>query len=136
MKALAKRIARLEAKIYPSAYCLGWQDFMEDIVCHDECLAYIAVRNGKDVGYVMAYVEDGNVYVSDIAILPKHRSSTVTVELLRELRTFADTRICTAECREESYLLVSRRCDVLSLQVVEDYWGTGETAYCVSFKIK
>jgi len=104
----ARALGRLEAKIYPPKFCLGWQDFESDMTeaeARNGNLSFGIFKGSEIVGYTVAYIEDGEIYVSDLAILPNHRADRNLAALLAAFfQAAAEFRLpIKAECRECSY---------------------------------
>jgi N-acetylglutamate synthase-like GNAT family acetyltransferase len=104
----ARALGRLEAEIYPTGFCLGWQDFREDLekAEADGGNFSFGLFEGEDhmVGYLIAYLDEEMIYVSDFAILPDYRAKeTVTALLAEFLRAASEAGLqFYAECREST----------------------------------
>ena len=136
LKQLAKRMGRLETLIYPESFQNGSEDFLSDLREYSDHLAYIHQVDGKDVGYLFAYREGNEIYVSDIAVLPNYRGHTVSEALVREFLTW--TRhgdIIHAECRTFSVGLAKRYSDYLEVVSEESFEDDrGETMFDVVYR--
>lgn len=102
----ARTLGRLEAEVYPPDFCLGWRDFKEDLEEAESCgenYSFGLFHEGRLVGYIVAYVEDGDIFVSDLAILPDYRVGLrrLFVKFLQEV---SKTKLnIVAGCRESSW---------------------------------
>lgn len=106
----AQALGRLEAEIYPPAFCLGWQDFNEDLEqaeYKNKNFSFGSFEGNEIVGYLIAYIQNQEIFVSDLAILPQFRVGRNLVMLLTAfLQAASQTKLpIVAECRENSHNL-------------------------------
>lgn len=103
----ARTLGRLEAEIYPPEFCLGWQDFLEDLQeaeSENGNFSFGLFEEGQMVGYLVAYREDNHIFVSDLAILPFYRVKSLVALLSSFFNAASKTKLLiNADCRENSY---------------------------------
>jgi hypothetical protein len=112
----ARDLGRLEAEIYPSQFCLGWQDFEEDLKSAESegrNFSFGLFKGSELVGYITAYRVRNRIFVSDFAFLPNFRVGRMIWVLLVKFLQAASTVMLPiyAECRKESFRLCTRHPD-------------------------
>lgn len=81
----ARALGRLEAEIYPPGFCLGWRDFKEDLEDAEtdgSNFSFGLFEESEMVGYLVAYGDGCQIYISDIAILPYNRAGDSAAQLV------------------------------------------------------
>lgn len=104
----ALALGRLEANVYPPFLCLGWQDFKEDLEqaeAKKENFSFGLFQGEEIVGYLVAYVEDGEIFVSDLAVLPSYRvAKNLAALLMAFFQAVSPLGLpIVAECRQSSF---------------------------------
>lgn len=137
-----RTLGRLEAEIYPPAFCLGWQDFKEDLEeaeANGGNYSFGLFHQEKLVGYIVAYRQGDGVFISDLAFLPKQRAGRNVAALLKVFfQAVAAARLpIYAECRKDSFRLCTEHPEffrtfgfVLSKQEPTALYG-GENGWAV-----